>query len=447
MGNKKRLVCNIRGTNIMSLRVGNRFKNKYIIIASIIAVILIVSVVITVGVKADANVGVKYRVHVAYNGWLDWKTDGQTAGTVGESRRMEAMKLKLEGNVDGSILYNAFVGGIGWTNEVSNGALAGVEGQSKQIEAIKIRLEGNIAQSYDVNYRVHIKNGGWQEWVSNGAVAGSETFGLRVEAIEIKLVAKESGETGVSYDNVIDSTVTQVVTSSPEQPTPEQNTQPEQPVPEQNTQPEQTAPVQENTQQQEQVQAPVQEPSNNTTSQSPFHKYTDLTETQLKGLARLCQQEQGTAKGAAAEASLMANHMDLRQGNAKKYSINGQGLYDYVRYGKWFAHAAKWMDKQDPRADVLEAVRKVLVEGKRTLPGYINEHDCFSDISSATNNGSAISVKNRGSYVQHTTYIKNRYGGNYTFYCFPTESSDPFGYTSKTKRQEIGDFCYKFEDL
>ena len=43
---------------------------------------------------------------------------------------------------------------------------------------------------------------------------------------------------------------------------------------------------------------------------SPFTKYT-LTDAQLRGIASLCQQEQGTAQGAAAEASLMANHMEL----------------------------------------------------------------------------------------------------------------------------------------
>jgi hypothetical protein len=113
----------------------------------------------------------------------------------------------------------------------------------------------------------------------------------------------------------------------------------------------------------------------------------------------------------------------------------------------WFAKAATHMDKQDPRADVLEAVRKVLVEGKRTLPGYVVEHDCFSDISSATNDGSGINKKDRSAYVQFKTKIKNRYGGNYIFYSFPTDSSDPFGYESESLRQQIGDFCYKFEDL
>ena len=413
----------------MNLSMKKVLRNKYVVVASMLAIIVVISLVVRAVSNADETASVKYRAHVAYNGWLDWKSDGATAGTTGESKRMEAIKLKLDSDVAGDIVYSTFVRDSGWQVETRNSGVSGIEGQSKQIEAIKIRLEGEIAKLYDVIYRVHIKNGGWQEWVSNGAVAGSDTFGLRVEAIEVKLASKEVvSDTGVSFDEVINEQLqqdAQVEVQQPQEPVVEEQPQVQEPVVEE----------------QPQVQEPVvQEPVR---SDSPFHKYTDLTETQLKGLARLCQQEQGTAKGAAAEASLMANHMDLRHCNARKYEINGEGLYNYVRYGKWFAHAAKWMDKQDPRPEVLEAVRKVLVEGKRTLPGYVNEHDCFSDISSA----GGINIKDRSAYVPHSTYIKNKYGGNYYFYCFPTDTSDPFGYTSKTRREEIGDFCYKFEDI
>ncbi len=354
------------------------WKNKKLVAICVICFILICLSVAFIVSRADESAGIQYRAHVAYNGWLPWQNDGGTAGTVGESRRVEAFKIRLTGSMQGSVKYQAFVRGVGWQNEVADSATAGTEGQSKQIEAIKVRLEGKVAENYDVTYRVHLKNKGWQEWVSNGAMAGSDTEALRIEALEIKLVRKE------------------VATGSGE---------------------------------------------------SPFTKY-ELTEYQLKSIAALCQQEQGTARGAAAEASLMANHMDLRQGNANKYENTGEGLYNYVRYGKWFAHAATYMDNHSKlSSDVLEAVRKVLVEGKRTVPGYVNEHDCFSDITSATNDGVEINVKDRSAYVQNKTIAYNTYGATYTFYCFPDSSSDPFGYTSETKRQEIGDFCYKFEDL
>ena len=97
--------------------------------------------------------------------------------------------------------------------------------------------------------------------------------------------------------------------------------------------------------------------------------------------------------------------------------------------------------------DVLQAVRAVLVDGKRTLPGYVDEHDCFSDISSATNNGSSISVSDRSSYKQNVTIMHNVYGSTYTFYTFPESNSDPFGYISEDNRAKIGDDCYSFEEI
>lgn len=42
---------------------------------------------------------------------------------------------------------------------------------------------------------------------------------------------------------------------------------------------------------------------------SDFKRY-NLTETQLKKIARLCVQEQGSVEGAKAEASLMANLLE-----------------------------------------------------------------------------------------------------------------------------------------
>ncbi|MCM1508841.1 MAG: hypothetical protein NC177_17175, partial [Ruminococcus flavefaciens] len=168
-----------------------------------------------------------------------------------------------------------------------------------------------------------------------------------------------------------------------------------------------------------------------------FNTY-NLTETELKKIASLCQQEQGTAKGAAAEASLMANRFEMY---GSKYS----SVYDYARNSGWFAKAGTYMDKMNATDAVVEAVRNVLIYGKRTLPGYIDEHDCFSDLKSCTNNGVGITIKDRSQYRQYVTIINNVYGSKYTFYCFPTSSSDPFGYISETKRSQIGEAYYDYD--
>lgn len=166
-----------------------------------------------------------------------------------------------------------------------------------------------------------------------------------------------------------------------------------------------------------------------------FIKYS-LSESQLNALTALAIHEQGTAKGAAAEASLMANRFELY---GSKYGSGADGLVNYVKNSGWFAHASRNMsDTGVITESAKQAVRSVLIDGKRTLPGYIDEHDCFSDISSI----STGSVNDRNAYKQFVTKIHNKYGSNYTFYSFPDSNSDPFGYTSEEKRKQIGDNCY-----
>ena len=172
-----------------------------------------------------------------------------------------------------------------------------------------------------------------------------------------------------------------------------------------------------------------------------FIKY-NLTEDQILQIASLAIREQGTVKGAAAEASLMANLFEIQ---GSKYGTGADGLYKYIRTSRWFASAAEHMDSRNASADVVAAVKSVLVDGKRTLPGYINEHDWINDIGYITTDGKEISRNDRASYVKFNTKIKNIYGSTYTFYSFPDTNSDPFGYTSEKIRKEKGEFHYDFD--
>lgn len=155
-------------------------------------------------------------------------------------------------------------------------------------------------------------------------------------------------------------------------------------------------------------------------------KRYELNETQLVKISRLCRQEQGTVRGSAAEASLMAN---LLEGTPKYAAKYGDDIYTFVRESGWFSRAAYWMDNGSTTEAITTAVRDVLVNGRRTLPEYIDEHDCFSDILTASNDGKEIEKTDRAAYVPDVTRIKNRFGSTYTFYCFPDVHSDPFGYT------------------
>ena len=136
---------------------------------------------------------VTYQTQIQNKGWEDaWAADGQTSGTVGQSLRLEAIRIKLAGSsVSGSIQYKTHIQNKGWESSWSaDGAESGTVGQSLRLEAIQIQLTGDMAQKYDVYYRVQAQNVGWMGWAKNGESAGTAGYGYRLEAIQIELVAK-----------------------------------------------------------------------------------------------------------------------------------------------------------------------------------------------------------------------------------------------------------------
>lgn len=80
-------------------------------------------------------------------------------------------------------------------DEVSDGSVAGTTGEAKQMEAVKVRISnGNCEGS--IEYRTHVQNKGWLDWAKNGEVEGTDGYGYQMEALEIRLVNKEMGAPG-----------------------------------------------------------------------------------------------------------------------------------------------------------------------------------------------------------------------------------------------------------
>lgn len=131
----------------------------------------------TVTARLQAN-DIKYQAHVQSQGWQEWKSNGQTAGTTGLSKRMEALKVSFPGH---NVKVTAHCQSYGWMAPVGDGAVAGTTGQSKRLEAVKIDCD------VPIKYRAHVQGIGWMPWVKNGEVAGTTGQSKRMEAIEIKM--------------------------------------------------------------------------------------------------------------------------------------------------------------------------------------------------------------------------------------------------------------------
>lgn len=153
---------------------------------------------------------VSYQTHVQDIGWQAPVSNGMTAGTTGRAKRVEALKINLllqDGSPLGndSISVQSLISGIGWESQpVGNGQTSGTVGQSRAIEAIKLSLSGGLSDSYDIWYRVHSTNVGWLGWASNGKPAGTQGYACQIEAVQIKVLPKNAQDAPARGDSFRD---------------------------------------------------------------------------------------------------------------------------------------------------------------------------------------------------------------------------------------------------
>lgn len=169
-------------------------------------------------------------------------------------------------------------------------------------------------------------------------------------------------------------------------------------------------------------------------------KKYNLSDTKIKHLAIICYREQDTNDaGIRACASQMCNYYEKWQ------SKNFKDVYECVFGSGWYwskSKNKKWVKEHpDVPQSVITAVKDVIINGKRTLPEYIDEYDQLSDYAYIINDGVKHTDKeyimNRKNYHQDKTKVRNKFPNSdeYTFYCFPDGvlgSCDAFGYINKT---------------
>ena len=130
------------------------------------------------------------------NGKVTGVGTGTTNVTVttsnGKSATCKVTVVKQTPNVS----YQTHIENIGWQGWKSNGEMSGTSGQSKRLEAIRIKLTGEMEKQYDIYYRVHSQEFGWLGWAKNGESAGTEGYSYRLEAIQIQLIKKGNSAPG-----------------------------------------------------------------------------------------------------------------------------------------------------------------------------------------------------------------------------------------------------------
>lgn len=154
--------------------------------------------------KAIPNApNVVYSTHIEKYGWSPDAENGEHSGTQGEAKRLESIKIQINGIKDLGVSYSTHIEKKGWTNFAADGQMSGTVGEAKRLEAIKIQLTGTQAKNYDIYYRVHAQSYGWLGWAKNGEPSGTEGHAKRLEAIQIMIVEKGSQAPGNTANSFI----------------------------------------------------------------------------------------------------------------------------------------------------------------------------------------------------------------------------------------------------
>ena len=110
--------------------------------------------------KKYEGVSVAYKTQIQSSSWeKSYVKNGQTSGTIGKRKRLEAIKICFDNKFD-----------------------------------FKSYFYGNYAKG--LNYRTHIQKYDWQKFVTDNELSGTVGKSLRLEAIQIQLVYKDTPAPG-----------------------------------------------------------------------------------------------------------------------------------------------------------------------------------------------------------------------------------------------------------
>jgi hypothetical protein len=125
-----------------------------------------------------------YQAHVSGKGWMD-AVNGGTAGTVGQNRALEAIKIDMR-KLDFKIKARAHIQNIGLKDfgYIKHDTVIGTTGKGLHLEAIELIAEG--LKGKKLQTRVHIHDIGWTRWTSG--MIGTVGMNKKIEAIELRLV-------------------------------------------------------------------------------------------------------------------------------------------------------------------------------------------------------------------------------------------------------------------
>ena len=149
------------------------------------------------------EMGALFGIHVQGKGWSNYFADN-AYGMAPVGGYITAIRATLHNQpvgMPGTIEYQVNLSGSGWLDWQTDANEAGEALGEMPLEAVCMRLTGELAEHYDVFYSV-LQANAWTDWSKNGEEAGVSGAGLRVDGIRVSVARKE--KEGDSYAGEID---------------------------------------------------------------------------------------------------------------------------------------------------------------------------------------------------------------------------------------------------
>lgn len=149
------------------------------------------------------DIGAIYGISVNGVGWSHFfADDSYSMAPVGSYvTAFRATVHNQPKDMTGTITYQVNLSGSGWMDWKEDAAEAGKADGEMPLEAISMKLTGELGENYDILYSV-LQDQAWTDWVQNGEEAGISGAGLRVDGIRVSVVKKREGQP--SYAGNID---------------------------------------------------------------------------------------------------------------------------------------------------------------------------------------------------------------------------------------------------
>ncbi|MFD9412669.1 hypothetical protein ACFWBN_37480 [Streptomyces sp. NPDC059989] len=142
----------------------------------------------TGGVAQAAYGDACYQVHVADYGWQPWQCGSRPAGSTGENKAIEAVRIQIKNG--GTFCAAAHIRNVGWQPEgglwcVGSGQTVevGTVGRGLPLEAVMVQVS-----SKELAGQAHVQNVGWMDAVyGSRIIIGTTGRGLNLEAMTLTL--------------------------------------------------------------------------------------------------------------------------------------------------------------------------------------------------------------------------------------------------------------------